>query len=238
MAPRPLQLVLVCGGRGTRLNHGRPHLPKALTNIGGRSLVSHLIDSIGHFHTAAAPVVCIVAEEDDLTPRVVVELLGSGVTVVRQAVPDGVANAILLAMPHLHADALVCLGDIVVQGTFSPPPPSHSAVCIWKEPSSGAVSQNFGINVVDGVVTQLVEKPGDPAGFLCGVGIYVLARQLISEFAHVPVNPLKGEREITEALRFALGRGHTLLTFEFSGSYVNVNRSIDVVTAEEILKPR
>ena len=66
--------------------------------------------------------------------------------------------------------------------------------------------------------------------------VYLLTRDVIAQFADAPVNPAKGEREITEALRHAMRRGLALRTFQFSGLYVNINRAADRSRAEEILK--
>ena len=161
--------------------------------------------------------------------------MGSRAIIIEQARPDGVANAILLAAPHLLGQALVLLGDVVLEGTFSQPLPSESAVCLWDEAPPETTRENFGVTLENGVVAELIEKPTEPRGLQCGIGVYALQRACIEKFIEAPINPVKGEREITEALRYVMRHGFPLSAFHFSGAYVNINRLADRSRAEEVL---
>jgi glucose-1-phosphate thymidylyltransferase len=231
------QLIFICGGRGTRLRgaHGAG-LPKSLTEVGGEPIARRLIRQFQHLHTSGPGPIVIVARGDDLTPKVVRNALGSRAVIVEQEKPDGVANAILLAAPHLVADALVFLGDIVLHGELSVPLPSESAVCIWREAPPETTAENFGVVLENGAVVEMVEKPANPKGLLCGIGIYALTREAIALFATSPINPVKGEREITEALRHLVRHRVPLGAFEFSGRYININRIKDQERADELLR--
>ena len=44
MSPAELTVVILCGGRGTRLQEHTPTIPKPLVEIGGRPIVAHVID--------------------------------------------------------------------------------------------------------------------------------------------------------------------------------------------------
>lgn len=178
----------------------------------------------------------VVADGDERTPKVIRELLGSSAVVVEQAKPDGVANAILLAAPHLVDNALVFLGDIVLEGTLSELPISGSAVCVWDEAPDEAIRENFGVLLKNGAVQELLEKPANAQGLKCGIGVYALQRDCIARFAQAPINASKGEREITEALRYVKSHGFSLHTFHFSGTYINVNQLADRSRAEEVLE--
>jgi dTDP-glucose pyrophosphorylase len=231
------QLVFICGGRGTRLRGAEgTGLPKSLTEVAGEPIARRLIRQFQHLHSAGPGPIVIVAKGDDLTPGVVREALGSRAVIVEQAAPDGVANAVLLALPHLAGKALVFLGDVVLQGTFSAPLPATSAVCVWREAPPDATRENFGVVVDNGAVVEMVEKPADPRGLLCGIGVYALTRDAIALFASSPVNPVKGEREITEALRHLVRHRVPLGAFEFSGRYININRLADRALADELLR--
>jgi glucose-1-phosphate thymidylyltransferase len=231
------QLVFICGGRGTRLRGvDGAGVPKSLTEIAGEPIVRRLIRQFGHFHTSGPGPIVIVAQGDAQTPGVVRDALGSRAIIVEQEKPDGVANAIRLAQPHVVERALVFLGDVVLQGAFSMPLPTQSAVCLWRDASPETISENFGVVLRDGAVTEMVEKPADPAGLLCGIGVYALTREAIALFATSPVNPAKGEREITEALRHLVRHGVPLGAFEFSGRYININRVTDRARADVLFK--
>jgi UDP-N-acetylglucosamine diphosphorylase / glucose-1-phosphate thymidylyltransferase / UDP-N-acetylgalactosamine diphosphorylase / glucosamine-1-phosphate N-acetyltransferase / galactosamine-1-phosphate N-acetyltransferase len=230
------QLVLICGGRGTRLRtDSAATLPKSMTEIAGEPIVRRLIRQFQPLHSAGPGPIVIVAQGDELTPGLVREQLGSRAVIVEQAKPDGVANAILLAAPHLLDQALVLLGDVVLEGTFSHPLPSESAVCLWDEAPPETTRENFGVTLEDGTVAELIEKPAEPRGLQCGIGVYALQRACIEKFIDAPINPVKGEREITESLRYVMHHGFPLGAFHFSGAYVNINRLVDRSRAEEVL---
>lgn len=233
------QLVFICGGKGTRLRGGAGDtVPKSVTEVAGEPIVSRLIRKFLPLHMSDAAPIFIVAKGDALTPQIIRARAGSNAIIVQQATPDGVANAILLALPHLRDSALVFLGDIILEGEFSQPLPTGSAVCVWKEAPDEATAENFGVRATDGVVVEMIEKPADPRGLACGIGVYALTPDFIAQFATAPINPVKGEREITEALKYVVSRGRSLGTFEFSGIYVNINRLADRAKAEEILRGR
>jgi dTDP-glucose pyrophosphorylase len=231
------QLVFICGGKGTRLrSDSTSTLPKSLTEIAGESIIGRLIRQFQDLHTGGPGPIVIVAQGDELTPNVIRASLGMRPVIVEQEKPDGVANAILLALPHLVGNALIFLGDIVLEGAFSQLPGSGSAICVWDEAPDEATRENFGVMLKDGVVAELIEKPIDPRDLKCGIGVYALERDCIAQFAHSPIDPLRGEREITEALRYVNRTGFSLNAFHFSGAYININRLADRSRAEEILK--
>ena len=102
---KPLHIVILAAGEGTRM---KSRLPKVLQPLGGRPMLTHLLD------TAAS-----------LGPQSVHVVIGSGAEDVRQACGDydvnwvlqgerrGTGHAVLQAMPHVpdEAGVLVLLGD-------------------------------------------------------------------------------------------------------------------------------
>lgn len=211
-------------------------LPKSMTEIAGEPIVQRLIRQFQPLHSAGPGPIVVVAQGDEFTPGLVREQLGSRAIIVEQAKPDGVANAILLAAPHLLGQAFVILGDVVLEGAFSDPLPSGSAVCLWDEAPGEVTRENFGVLIDDGAITELVEKPTDPGTLKCGIGVYALQRACIEKFAEAPINAAKGEREITEALRYVMQHGFPLDAFYFSGAYININRLADRSHAEAVLR--
>src|SRR5439155_6499801 len=107
-----------CGGKGTRLAPRRVG-PKSLVTVGGTTLLARIVASVGAFHDSARPPIVIVDAQDDETPHALTALLRTA-QVIRQAQPDGVANALLLAEPFLDDVALVTLGDLFLDGVFAP----------------------------------------------------------------------------------------------------------------------
>ena len=228
-----MQLVLVCGGVGARLADRPPGLPKSMVQAGGEPLLARLFRWLAPLHDDPAPVF-IASAGDPHVPAFAAQRV-PGARVVFQARPDGVANAALLAVPLLReGPVLLVLGDLFLEGSLAQPAPAAPALVVWPGGPAASTRANFGVALGgDGVVRDLVEKPGDcdENGLVCGVGAYLLTRALIESFARAPVNAARGEREITEALRFTLREGARYTTWPLHGRYVNVNTPADLAEA-------
>ena len=230
-----VQLVLVCGGVGARLPGRPPGLPKSMVQVGGEPLLARLVRWLAPLHDDRAPVF-IASAGDPFVPAYAAAHV-PGARVVLQERPDGVANAALLAVSLLReGPVLVVLGDLFLEGTLKRPAPEAPALVVWPEGSAASTRANFGVAVDgDGTVRDLIEKPGhgpgNTDGLVCGVGAYLLTRALIDSFARAPVNAARGEREITEALRFTLREGARYATWPLQGRYVNVNTAADLAEA-------
>src|SRR5437762_2818469 len=88
----PLSAMIAPAGSGGR--------PKSLVTVGGTTLLARIVAFVGAFHDSARPSLVIIDAQDDETPLALTALLPTA-RVVRQAQPDGVANALLLAEPFL-----------------------------------------------------------------------------------------------------------------------------------------
>jgi dTDP-glucose pyrophosphorylase len=230
-----MQVVFVCGGRGTRLAPRRVG-PKSLVGVGGTTLLARIVASVGAFHDSARPPIVIVDARDDETPLVLAVLLPAA-RVVRQAQPDGVANALLLAEPFLDDVVLVALGDLFLDGAFAPFP-CGPGLALWRDAPAAETQKNFGVSLnADGSVSGVIEKPVDCHGLRCGMGVYVLTPSVISVFRHSPIDARTGERGITAAVQAALDAGVAFSAIPFSGYYNNVNSLSDVAAVEHHLVP-
>ena len=228
------QLVVICGGRGTRWPGRPPGVPKSMVELAGEPLVARLWRQLRPHHTSIAPPIFVVAAGDTMVSGFVAARIPSA-TVVVQAAPDGVANAVRLALPHLTGPALVALGDVVIDGELAAPAPPAPALVIWREAPAAVTRRNFGVRLDrDGAPEAVIEKPTDADGLCCGLGLYSLTPEVIGRFGAAPVTPSTGEREITAALAFAM-RTTRFGVWGFTGRYFNLNTAADLAEAERIL---
>jgi dTDP-glucose pyrophosphorylase len=231
-----MQAVFVCGGSGTRLMP-RHVGPKSLVQVGGSPLLAGLVREIGSLHTSALDPIVIVDRQDRETPAVLPALVPRA-RMVTQPRPDGVANALLLALPYLDDLALVALGDLFLAGTFADIPRSPSAM-FWRDAPAAETEKNFGIAMrPDGFISNVIEKPTDSRGLHCGMGVYVLTRRAIECFRDVPADPRTGERGITAGIQAAIDAGIGFRAVPFAGYYNNVNAHSDVAAVEAFRSSR
>jgi glucose-1-phosphate thymidylyltransferase len=129
----------------------------------------------------------------------------------------------------------VVLGDVVIDGELAAPPPRAPAFVIWRAAPPAVTSRNFGVRLDGaGVPESIVEKPVDPSGLHCGLGLYWLTPEVIERFAGAPINSATGEREITTALAFAMASTR-FGAWDFVGRYFNLNTAADLAEAEAAL---
>ncbi|MEL7061651.1 MAG: NTP transferase domain-containing protein, partial [Acidobacteriota bacterium] len=107
------QVVIVCGGRGTRLAPSIGDLPKILTPLDDRSLLAHLLDDLATLGDAEVLLLAghggeqVAAEADRLAPP------GLEVTTHVETRPRGTAGALLEVEDRLHERFLFACGDVV-----------------------------------------------------------------------------------------------------------------------------
>jgi dTDP-glucose pyrophosphorylase len=204
-----------------------------MVELGGEPLLGRLWRQLSPRHTSTAAPILVAAAGDARVPAFA-RAHAPSARVVTQPEPDGVANAVLLALPHLAGPALVVLADIVLDAELGPPPPPPALVT-WPAAPAEATRKNFGIRCGrDGAPLELVEKPSTAEGLLCGIGMYWLTPAVIERFGAAPLHPRTGEREITAALAFTM-RETPYRLWELKGRYFNVNTAADLAEAEAAL---
>jgi len=102
---KPLHVVILAAGEGTRMKSG---LPKVLHTLGGRPMLLHLLETAAALQPAAIHVVVGNGAE-----QVEVACSEHAVNWVMQAQRRGTGHAVMQAMPHIPDDAkvLILLGD-------------------------------------------------------------------------------------------------------------------------------
>jgi bifunctional UDP-N-acetylglucosamine pyrophosphorylase/glucosamine-1-phosphate N-acetyltransferase len=111
--PEPIDVVIMAAGKGTRM---KSSLPKVLHRLGGRALVSHVIDAatgIGARH-----VVVVTGHGAPEVEAALAATAGATPTFARQMPQLGTGHAVRQALPHLPDDGtvLVLSGDVPLIG--------------------------------------------------------------------------------------------------------------------------
>ncbi|MEM9598902.1 MAG: HAD-IIIA family hydrolase, partial [Acidobacteriota bacterium] len=108
------QVVVVCGGSGTRIAPSIGNLPKVLTPIGGRPLLSLFLEDL-RASFPRAEVLLLAGHGGDRVAAAAAELAPAGirVEVLVEPRPLGTAGALHAAADHLRERFLFACGDIV-----------------------------------------------------------------------------------------------------------------------------
>lgn len=193
--------IVPAAGVGTRL---RPHThttPKALINVAGRPILAHILD--GLIAEGVEQVVIVVGYMGDRIRDYVSKRYGRAVTFVEQEERLGLGHAVHLTREQVGSGPVVIvLGDTIVHTDFSlflSGPEIMLGVKQVDDP------QRFGIvELADGYVKSMVEKPEKPPSDLALVGLYYLpeSRGLYEALEQMirSNQRTRGEYQLTDAL--------------------------------------
>ena len=219
-----MKAIIPVAGKGTRL---RPHTlltPKPLLRVGGRPVMSYILDDLQGI--GVDEIVFIVGylrdvvheyidrEYPDLTAHYVV-----------QEVQDGTAGAIHLAEPFVEEDVLIIFVDTLFDADLSLVNSLSRdwAGVIWAKEVEDY--QRFGVILTDeqGALTRIVEKPTEPVSKLANIGLYYIRdwQQLFEGTRHVLQSKPGpgGEFFLTDAFQYMVDHGARIRTAPVGGWY-------------------
>ncbi len=219
-----MKAIIPLAGRGTRLRPLTHHTPKPLIKVGGRPVLSYLLDDVKALGIEEMVFVVgylgdvirdfVRSEYPELRPHFVV-----------QEVQDGTAGAIKLAEPWADDELLILFADTLFDADLSLAStlPAGDAGIIWAKEVEDY--QRFGVIVTreDGTMERIVEKPDQPVSKLANIGVYFIRDYgLLYEGIHSVVNsaPGKGgEYFLTDAFQYMVDRGARIHTAPVTGWY-------------------
>jgi glucose-1-phosphate thymidylyltransferase len=238
-----MKAVIPLAGKGTRL---RPHTyltPKPLLRVGGKPVMSYILDDLQELGIEEIVFVIgylgdvvkeyMAREYPDIRPEYVV-----------QEVQDGTAGAVKLAEPFVQDEMLILFVDTLFDADLSMAKGLDSdwGGVIWAKEVEDY--QRFGVIVTDdeGAMTRIVEKPSEPISKLANIGLYYIRdRDLlfrgIDKALASPPGP-SGEFYLTDAFQYMVDQGSRILTAPVEGWYDCGKPETLLETNEHLLRTR
>ena len=219
-----MKVVIPLAGKGTRL---RPHTyvtPKPLLNVGGRPVMSYIMDDLKEL--GVSEVVFVTGHlGDKVQDYVAREYPEFTAHYVEQKVQDGTAGAVGLAREFIDEDVLILFVDTIFDADLSiiRDLPEDVAGIMWVKEVEDY--QRFGVVVTDdkGFMKRIVEKPKDPISKLANIGLYYIRDwKLLFQGIQDVLDSTKGagqEYYLTDAFQYMIDRGSKILTVEVDGWY-------------------
>lgn len=213
-----MKAIIPVAGVGRRL---RPHThtqPKALMHVAGRPILGHILDEL--VAVGIDEVVLIVGHLGEKIEEFVRGRYHFNVHFVEQVEPLGNGHAIYMARQHLDGDGvLIIMGDTIIKADLP-------RVLALKESAIGIQEvsdpRRFGVvEVVDGRVRRLVEKPEVPISNQAIVGVYLIRNPaLLGRCLEQMVREqrvVRGEYWLADALQMMVEAGEQMRTFQITG---------------------
>jgi len=213
-----MRVVIPVAGAGIRL---RPHTysqPKPLLHVGGKPIIAHLLDPVVKLDPEE--VIFIIGFRGQQIREYVEVNYSFKATFVQQDKLLGLGYALNLAIRDIpDGDLLVVLGDTIVKCNlleFIGAGDNVLGVLPVDDP------RRFGIvDVEDGRVVRMVEKPDHPESNLAIIGLYYFKgvaplKQALAD--HIESGrTTRGEIQFTDALQLMLEQGTRFVPYEVKG---------------------
>jgi glucose-1-phosphate thymidylyltransferase len=234
---RPKAIIPVAG-IGTRL---RPHthtVPKALLTVAGKPILAHILDELPGL--GIDEVVLVVGHMGDQITKYVGEKYPRlRCEFVVQSERSGLGHAVHLTEAQAKGrPLLIILGDTIFQADFTEVLGCADDRIGVKEVDD---PRRFGVvEVRDGYVTRLVEKPDHPTSNLAIVGIYWVSDsaplyEALGEMVRQG-RRTKGEFQLTDALQMTIDAGRRMRPFRVDAWFDCGKRETLLATNRHLLE--
>ena len=219
-----MKVIIPLAGKGTRL---RPHTfvtPKPLIRVGGKTVMSYIMDDLKEL--GVTEIIFITGYlKEKIEEYVARDYPEFSVRYVEQAVQNGTAGAISLAREYVDEDCLIIFVDTVFDADLKliKQLPDDVAGVLWAKEVEDY--QRFGVIVTDedGMMTRIVEKPVDPISKLANIGLYYIKdwKLLFEGLDKIMKGPpgKTNEYYLTDAFQYMIDHGAKLKVVEVEGWY-------------------
>jgi len=225
--------LIPAAGKGTRAYPYSREIPKGMLKVAGKPLLEHAV-AVLRDQAKVSRIFIVVGT----LGHIIQEHFGDGgrfgipiAYIQNDKVDLGLAHSVRLAGAYIDSPFLILLSDEYYQDT------NHARLAAlagrtmdgglgWcglmpgREPED--IRRNYSVEIGQGRITRLVEKPAQPANDLLGTGSLLLSPRifgLLDEAFTKPGPP----PDFMGVLGRAIEQGQTLLPFILEGQYVNVN---------------
>jgi glucose-1-phosphate thymidylyltransferase len=219
-----VKVIIPLAGKGTRL---RPHThitPKPLVRVGGKPVMSYILDDLEKL--GVREIVFITGYlKETIEAYIATSYPSFRARFVEQPVQDGTAGAVRLAEPFVDEDCLIIFVDTLFDAdlTMVNRLPADEAGVIWAKEVEDY--QRFGVIVKDeqGHMRRIVEKPKEPISRLANIGLYYIRdwKLLFEGIRHVMTRAPgpSGEFYLTDAFQYMIDEGARIRVAEVEGWY-------------------
>ncbi len=223
--------LIAAAGKGMRLHPDTEHLPKPLLKIDGVSILERNITLMRDMLGIKLIHILVGYKKDKITSEFS-DGKKLGVTINYIDVGDidkGLAEGVYLAKGHIQGEFCLILGDEVYYHSNHTQinellEKDFSAICAVKEvKNSFVIKRNYSVDIEDGRIVSLVEKPEVVKNNYLGCGTYILKPDFF-DYIKITSPNLKTKRvELIDVINLVAKKAGKVYPFLLQGEYINVN---------------
>ncbi len=230
-----MQGVVLAAGEGTRLRPRTADKPKPMVEVGGRPILSRVLDDL--LALGVDELVVVVGYRGDR----IREHYGDGyegvpVRYARQEPREGMAHALLQAEPHVDGEFVVMDGDGVMDADLRPlvarqrEPGTDGTILLQEVSAEEARSKAIVERDSEGRVVEIEKEPADPPDpSYVAASAHTFAPSAFDACRAVERSP-RGEFELSDAIQRLADDG-AVYGIEVDGWLRNVNTEADLRAA-------
>lgn len=231
-----MKAVVLAAGEGTRMRPLTANLPKPLLPVAGKPFLRHTLDALRS--AGLSQVGVLIGWQGHRVRESFGDGAAFGLSIAYEEQKERLGTAHAIGCMRLHVDGsfLSVNGDVVVSGD------ALAALLAYHEKVKGPViglaevsdPRAYGVvELEDGKVVSLEEKPRHPKSGLINAGVYVFDDDIFPLIDGTPKSP-RGEYEITDAIRALLVK-RDVNGFRLPGPWIDVGQPWDLLQANAAL---
>jgi histidinol-phosphate phosphatase family protein len=200
-----MQLVILAGGKGSRLQGRLGSLPKPLVDICGRPLIEHQV-ALGVDYAVEEAVLLTGYGASAIEKHFASSNLGVKVRTIEESSPLGSAGAVIAALPSLDERFLVMYGDTMLNVDLDRFVSAHllsgAAATLFLHPNDHPHDSDLVEVNADGRITAFHPYPHDPDRYypnLVNAALYVIEKRLLMNW-EIPCEPLDFAKHVFPAM--------------------------------------
>ena len=227
-----MRALILAGGRGSRLGDATNAKNKAMLEFEGRPLIEFSLESA--VSVGVNQIVILIGYlGEQIINRYGNSYHGIPLSYVIQWETKGVVHAIEVSREALGGeDFMLFLADEVVRN------PRHKqmveqfereklfCICgVVRMADKERIRKTYSMiyEPETNRVFRLIEKPRQPINDQMGTGNCIFSNRMLDYVETVPINQIRGEKEMPDLIQSAVDDGHMVKLFELGDDYVNVN---------------
>jgi bifunctional UDP-N-acetylglucosamine pyrophosphorylase/glucosamine-1-phosphate N-acetyltransferase len=227
---------ILAAGDGTRMRPLTANTSKALLPVAGRPFIEHTICALKE--NGITDVVILVGWGGRQIRECLKDGSGLGVrlTFIEQEQRLGTAHAVGMARDAMSDEFVALNGDVLVsaetvRGLLEVGSKTgKSAMTLTKVPNPS----RFGVvEVEDGLVKKIHEKPKVPPSDLINAGAYFFKTEIFEAISNTKLSP-RGEYELTDSIE-SLAKAHGVAAHVSTEEWIDVGRPWDLLRANHLL---
>ncbi|RLI78434.1 glucose-1-phosphate thymidylyltransferase [Archaeoglobales archaeon] len=226
-----MQAVVLAAGEGTRLRPLTFTKPKVMLPIANKPILEHLIDEL--VKAGIDEVVLIVGYKDErVRNHFGKEWNNVSIEYATQRKQQGTADALKAASHLVNDEFLMLNGDAIVSSNdITKIVKANGNVIAVKEVPN---PQDFGVvEIQNGFVKSIIEKPEKPATNLINAGIYKFDEKILDYVERTQLS-IRGEYEITESISLAIANNEKFKAVRIE-EWIDIGYPWDMLKANEYM---